>query len=46
MMATRELLSLGQELVEMATPAGRIFAAAQPMRLGRVKHALDPAAKA
>jgi hypothetical protein len=46
MMASRQALPLRQEVVEMAAPARRILAAAQPLRLGRIKHALDPAAKA
>jgi hypothetical protein len=45
-MPTREPLALGQELVEMAAPPRRVLAAAQPLRLGGVKNALDPAAQA
>ena len=45
-MAAREPLALWQELIQVAAPSRRIFAAAQPLRLGGIKHALDPAAKA
>ena len=41
-----ELWALGQELIEMAAPARRVLAAAQPLRLGGVEHALDPPAQA
>jgi hypothetical protein len=30
----------------MAAPPGRVFTVAQSLRLGRIKHALDPTAKA
>ena len=46
MVAVDELWALRQELIEMSTPAGWILAAAQPLRLGGVKNALDPAAQA
>ena len=45
MVAACEPLALGQELVQMATPARRVLAVAQPLRLGGIKYALDPAAK-
>ena len=46
MMAAREPLALRQELIQVAAPPRRVLAAAQPLRLGGVKHALDPTAKA
>ena len=45
-MAAREPLTLGQELIQVAAPARRVLSAAQPLRLGGIKHALDPPAKA
>lgn len=46
MMAACEPLALRQELIQVAAPSGWILAAAQPLRLGSIKHALDTAAKA
>jgi len=45
-MAACEPLALRQELIQVATPSGWVLAAAQPLRLGGIKHALDTAAKA
>src|SRR5580658_10025456 len=45
MMAACKPLPFRQELIQMTAPARRVLSAAQPLRLGGVKDALDPAAK-
>src|SRR6516225_4119579 len=46
MMAAREPLALGQELIQVSTPPRRVLAASQPMGVGCVKDPLDAATKA
>src|ERR1700722_3775865 len=44
--AARELLPLGEKVLEMAAPCGRILARPAPLGFGGVQNALDTTAKA